>query len=82
MGKRKDGCQGCGRVDPCGEHYEDCTLLEPGDNLVTAIREAIVMLGSGGGGHAWDYNSLGGIHKRSYTIADLLQRAVEPIADA
>jgi hypothetical protein len=28
-------CDGCGMCDPCGEHYEDCTLLEPGDILIS-----------------------------------------------
>ena len=32
--KRKDSCRGCGRHDPCGVHYDDCTLLEPGDLVV------------------------------------------------
>lgn len=27
-------CQGCGRVEPMGVHYSDCTLLEPGDTTV------------------------------------------------
>ena len=25
------GCDGCGMIDPCGVHYADCRLLEPGD---------------------------------------------------
>ena len=29
-----DACHGCGRVDPCGEHYADCVLLEPGDFMI------------------------------------------------
>lgn len=29
-----EGCQGCGMIDPCGHHYEDCTLLEQGDILI------------------------------------------------
>ena len=27
-------CQGCGREDPCGVHYADCTLLETGDEVI------------------------------------------------
>jgi hypothetical protein len=34
-----DACQGCGRVDPCGEHYADCALLEPGDLMVSRASE-------------------------------------------
>jgi hypothetical protein len=30
----ENGCKGCGKVDPCGHHYADCTLLEPGDILI------------------------------------------------
>lgn len=37
-----DGCYGCGRVDPCGYHYEDCTLLEPGDGLVERGTERVI----------------------------------------
>jgi hypothetical protein len=32
-----DACQGCGNVDPCGEHFADCTLLEPGDVLFDRV---------------------------------------------
>lgn len=35
-------CKGCGRVDPCGEHYTDCTLLEPGDTLIERGTEKAV----------------------------------------
>ena len=32
--EEEDACDGCGRVDPCGIHYTDCTLLELGDYVV------------------------------------------------
>jgi hypothetical protein len=34
-----DACHGCGREDPCGEHYADCALLEPGDFMVSRASE-------------------------------------------
>ena len=37
-----DACQGCGTVDPCGEHFADCTLLEPGDILINRVTGRIV----------------------------------------
>jgi hypothetical protein len=32
-------CTGCGKPDPCGVHYEDCVLLEPGDWIVPCGQE-------------------------------------------
>lgn len=44
-------CGGCGMEDPCGVHYDDCTLLEEGDWVVargfTGYREDAARLWEG-----------------------------------
>ncbi|MDP2662054.1 MAG: hypothetical protein Q8R28_15120 [Dehalococcoidia bacterium] len=35
-------CSGCKMPDPCGYHYDDCPLLEPGDILVSRATGEII----------------------------------------
>lgn len=56
---KPDSCQGCGRVEPMGVHYSDCTLLEPGD--ITVEREA--------DGPRHDCSSIGGAHDADCQLA-------------
>lgn len=58
-----DACQGCGRVDPCGAHYSDCTLLEPGDKLIERSTEREI--------GTYDGPDLSGLHTEEDSTCDL-----------